>query len=190
MRPLHQPVLVDEVISWLLPHEGEPAIIVDGTVGGGGHALALLRRIGPNGRLIGVDRDPAMLDLAKSAIQQAKTASAATLVHAPNQNIGWVLKELGIEHVDGVLLDLGLSTDQLAWRDRGFSFANDGPLDMRFDPGEKGLTAADLLNRLPEAELARLFLEFGEERFSRQIARGSRRLASASPFTLPASWRS
>jgi 16S rRNA (cytosine1402-N4)-methyltransferase len=171
MRLLHQPVLVDEVVSWLLPCEAEPAIIVDGTVGSGGHAVALLRRIGPNGRLIGLDRDPAMLNLARLAIQQAETGSAATLVHAPSRDMRRVLNELGIARVHGVLLDLGLSTDQLAWRDRGFSFVNEGPLDMRLDRGEKRLTAAELVNRLPEAELARLFFEFGEERFSRLIAR-------------------
>jgi 16S rRNA (cytosine1402-N4)-methyltransferase len=93
------------------------------------------------------------------------------LVHSAYSEIRQVLDELGIERVDGVLLDLGLSSDQLAWRDRGFSFAADGPLDMRFDPEASGPSAADLVNRLPEAELAQLFFDLGEERFSRRISR-------------------
>ena len=94
-----------------------------------------------------------------------------TLVHAAYREMRRVLDELGIDRVQGVLLDLGLSSDQLAWEDRGFSFSTDGPLDMRFDPDEPGPTAADLVNQLPEADLAQLFFELGEERFSRRIAR-------------------
>ncbi len=175
MGSLHQPVLVDEVVDWLVPQEGANSIIVDGTVGGGGHTVALARRIGPSGRVIGLDRDPAMLALAREAVNAASQALGrvlpVTLVHAAYREIGHVLDELGIKQVQGILLDLGLSSDQLAWEDRGFSFMVDGPLDMRFDPSEPGPTAAELINRLPEAELAQVFFDFGEERFSRRISR-------------------
>ncbi len=175
MGSLHQPVLVDEVVDWLVPLEGAAAIIVDGTAGGGGHTVALARRIGPGGRVIGLDRDPAMLALAREAVNAAAQALGrslpVTLVHAAYGEIGHVLDELGIKEVQGILLDLGLSSDQLAWEDRGFSFMVDGPLDMRFDPSEPGPTAAELINRLPEAKLAQVFFDFGEERFSRRISR-------------------
>ncbi len=175
MGSLHQPVLVDEVVNWLVPREGAGSIIVDGTVGGGGHTVALARTIGLNGRVIGLDRDPAMLELAREAVNASSQALCrvlpVTLVHAAYCDIRHVLDELGIDRVGGILLDLGLSSDQLATADRGFSFALDGPLDMRFDPSEPGPTAAELINRLPEAELAGVFFNFGEERFSRRISR-------------------
>jgi 16S rRNA (cytosine1402-N4)-methyltransferase len=165
MQSIHQPVLLDEVVVWLAPANG--SIIVDGTVGGGAHAAALARRVGPGGRVIGLDRDPEMLALA----QRALGGLPATLVHASYAELRPVLETLAIDRVDGLLLDLGLSSDQLAWENRGFSFAADGPLDMRFDPGTGGPTAADLVNRRSADELAKLFFNFGEERFSRRIAR-------------------
>jgi 16S rRNA (cytosine1402-N4)-methyltransferase len=165
MRSLHQSVLVDEVVTWLAPREG--AIIVDATVGGGGHTAALSRLVGTSGRVIGLDRDPAMLVLAEEAVR----GLPATLIRAAYREMRRVLDELGIDRVQGVLLDLGLSSDQLAWEGRGFSFAVDGPLDMRFDPDRLGTTAADLVNRLSAQDLANLIYEFGEERFSRRIAR-------------------
>ena len=165
MGSLHRPVLVDEVVAWLAPREG--AIIVDGTVGGGGHAAALSRRVAPSGRVIGLDRDPAMLALAREALHRLPV----TLVHAASGEMRRILVELEIDRVDGVLLDLGLSSDQLAWEGRGFSFTAEGPLDMRFDPDSGKPTAADLVNRLSAEGLAKLFWEFGEERFSRRIAR-------------------
>ncbi len=171
MGPIHQPVLVEEVVAWLTPREAVNSIIVDGTVGGGGHAVALARRLGMGGRVIGLDRDSAMLALAKAAVRAAGSPLPVTLVHAAYREMRRVLDEHGIDRVQGVLLDLGLSSDQLAWNDRGFSFSVDGPLDMRFDRDEPGPSAADLVNHLQEAELARLFFELGEERFSRRIAR-------------------
>jgi 16S rRNA (cytosine1402-N4)-methyltransferase len=171
MGSLHQPVLVDEVVAWLTPREGLNSTIVDGTVGGGGHAVALACRLGAGGRVIGLDRDSAMLVLAGAAVRAAGSPLPVTLVHAAFRDMRRVLDEQGIDRVQGVLLDVGLSSDQLAWNDRGFSFSVDGPLDMRFDPDEPGPSAADLVNHLREAELARLFFELGEERFSRRIAR-------------------
>jgi 16S rRNA (cytosine1402-N4)-methyltransferase len=152
-------------VAWLVPREG--SIIVDGTSGGGGHTAALARRVGTTGRVIGLDRDPAMLILAREATR----ALPVTLIQAAFGAMRRVLDGLGIDRVEAVLLDLGLSSDQLAWKDRGFSFAADGPLDMRFDPGSGSTTAADLVNRLSAEELAKVFFEFGEERYSRRIAR-------------------
>jgi 16S rRNA (cytosine1402-N4)-methyltransferase len=162
--PLHRPVLLDEVVHWLAPAEG--MVIVDGTVGAGGHAAALAARVGSTGRVIGLDRDPEMLALAA----QATVGLPVTLVKAPYSDAGRVLDDLGIDKVHGILLDLGLSSDQLQWAARGFSFAADGPLDMRFDP-DSDVTAADLVNRLPAEELADIIFQFGEERYSRRIAR-------------------
>jgi 16S rRNA (cytosine1402-N4)-methyltransferase len=175
MASLHQPVLIDEVAQWLVPRTGAAATIVDGTIGGGGHAVALARKIGRAGRLIGLDRDPAMLALAREAVDAASQAVGyelpVTLVHASYRQMRQVLDHLGATGADGILLDLGLSSDQLAAADRGFSFTLDGPLDMRFDPGEPGPTAAELVNRLSEADLARVFSDFGEERFRGRISR-------------------
>ncbi len=171
MGSCHQPVLVDELIAWLAPQEGVSGVFVDGTAGGGGHAVALARRLGPEGRLIGLDRDPEMLALAESTVQSAGISVAATWVHAAYQTMRQVLDDLGIDRVQGVVLDLGLSSDQLAREDRGFSFSADGPLDMRFDQSEPGPTAADLVNRMREEDLAKLFFELGEERYSRRVAR-------------------
>jgi len=168
---VHRPVLLDEVIGWLMPQEG--AVLVDGTVGAGGHAAALARLIGPTGRIIGLDRDLAMLALA----EEATAGLPVTLVHAPYSAMREVLEGLCVSSVQGVLLDLGLSSDQLAWAHRGFSFASEGPLDMRFDPdmnpesNSTGPTAAELLSSLSADELAQVFFDYGEERFSRRIAR-------------------
>jgi 16S rRNA (cytosine1402-N4)-methyltransferase len=171
MGSLHRPVLVNEIVAWLTPQEGTSSIIVDGTAGGGGHTMALAGRLGAGGRLVGLDRDPAMLDLAEKAVNGAGSPLPVTLVHAAYREMRHVLDGLGIDRVQGVLLDLGLSSDQLAWEGRGFSFSTDGPLDMRFDPDEPGPSAADLVNQMREVDLAQLFFELGEERFSRRIAR-------------------
>jgi 16S rRNA (cytosine1402-N4)-methyltransferase len=171
MGSVHLPVLVDEIASWLSVLERGGAILVDGTAGGGGHLVAMAKRLGQGGRAIGLDRDPNMLAAALAAVRQAGLADRVTLVHAAYSEMRAVLDEMGIEAVDAIILDLGLSSDQLASPERGFSFASEGPLDMRFDPGEAVPTAADLVNRLREVELANLFYEFGEERFSRRIAR-------------------
>lgn len=161
---VHRPVLRDEVLSWLAPREG--SILVDGTVGAGGHAAVLASHVGTSGRVIGLDRDPEMLALA----ERTTRGLPVSLFHAPYSDLGEVLDELGIEAVDGILLDLGLSSDQLGWSRRGFSFSADGPLDMRFD-ATGGVTAADLIKSLREEDLAKLFFEYGEERYSRRIAR-------------------
>jgi 16S rRNA (cytosine1402-N4)-methyltransferase len=171
MGSVHQPVLVDEIASWLPVLERGGAVLLDGTAGGGGHLVAMAKRLGPGGRAIGLDRDPEMLARAELAVRDAGLSERVTLVHAAYSEMPAVLDQIGIEGVDAIILDLGLSSDQLAAQERGFSFASEGPLDMRYDPDESVPTAADLVNRLGEAELANLFYEFGEERFSRRIAR-------------------
>ena len=164
-KAVHKAVLLDEVLQWLNPREG--SILVDGTAGAGGHTRALAERVGTSGRVVGLDRDPNMLALAASATSDQANV---TLVLSPYSEVEEVLENLGLGQIDGLLLDLGLSSDQLAWHDRGFSFANDGPLDMRFDPDSDGPTAADLVNTLKEQELADLFFQYGEERHSRRVA--------------------
>lgn len=160
----HVPVLPDEVLEWLDPAEGN--VIVDGTAGAGGHSRAIAERLGPRGRLIGLDRDPRMLELAEGRL----TGLPVELVEANFAELRQVLDSLGLEQVDGVLLDLGVSSDQLADPERGFSFDAPGPLDLRFNPRE-GEPAWRLVNRLSAEQLADIFWQYGEERFSRRIAR-------------------
>ena len=152
------------MLHWLAPREG--AVLVDGTVGAGGHAAALAGRVGATGRVIGLDRDPEMLALAAEATR----GLPVTLVRASYRDLADVLDDLGVGSVQGILLDLGLSSDQLGWAQRGFSFARDGPLDMRYDP-DATTTAADLVNTLSADALADLLFEYGEERHSRRVAR-------------------
>ena len=162
---VHRGVLIAEVIDRLEPKPG--AIVLDGTAGAGGHASALARRVAPGGRVIALDRDPEMLELARNATEGLNVE----FVRASYDDARSVLAERGIDHVDAAILDLGLSSDQLAWARRGFSFQNDGPLDMRYDPDRQRESAADLVNRLDAESLADLFYHYGEERFSRRIAR-------------------
>jgi 16S rRNA (cytosine1402-N4)-methyltransferase len=159
----HVPVLPAEVLHWLDPQPGQT--IVDCTVGGGGHARLIAERLGPTGRLIGLDQDPAMLELARPRL----AGLPVTLVHAAFDQLADVLRDAGAT-ADGFLADLGVSSDQLDDPNRGLSFQHDAPLDMRMDP-TRGETAADLVRRLPERDLADLIYQFGEERFSRRIAR-------------------
>jgi 16S rRNA (cytosine1402-N4)-methyltransferase len=157
---------VDEVAFLLRPRDG--GWVIDGTVGMGGHAEALLERSGPEVRLLGIDADPEALQLAGARL--ARFGDRARLVHASFANLGDVAAAHGLAEARAVLVDLGISSWQLEASGRGFSFSRDEPLDMRLDP-TAGETAAALLNRLPEVELARLLHEYGEERFARRIAR-------------------
>lgn len=162
----HVAVLPAEVLAALAPQPGQ--VLVDATVGAGGHARLLADQLGPQGRLIGLDRDPAMLELARARLEGA--AANVTLVHAGFDRLREVLDEHGISSVDGVLADLGICSDQLDAPERGFSFQQAGPLDMRLDPTSSE-PASTLLKRLSERELADVFWKYGEERFSRRIAR-------------------
>jgi 16S rRNA (cytosine1402-N4)-methyltransferase len=164
--PAHAPVLVDEVLMYLAPRPG--ALIVDATVGEGGHADTLLRRITPAGRLIGLDRDASVLLRAEERLRAF--GQNVTLHQANFDSLDQVLDSLGVGMVDGVLFDLGISSWQLLEPARGFSFDRAGPLDMRMDQHQP-TTAADLVNTLPERDLAALIYRYGEERASRKIAR-------------------
>ncbi len=162
--PHHVSVLPAEVLQLLAPGPGQ--VFVDATVGAGGHARLIAERLVPGGRLIGLDQDPAMLDLARPRLE----GLPVTLVHANFDQLRQVLDELNVPVVDGVLADLGFSSDQLEDAARGLSFVQPGPLDMRLDPSQAE-TAADLIRRLKERDLAGLIYQLGEERFSRRIAR-------------------
>ena len=161
---VHVPVLLDHVVHWLQPQPG--AVLVDGTLGGGGHARAWPPRVGRDGLVIGIDRDPAAIETAVERLG----GLPVKLVQANFCDLPEVLEQLEIEKVDGVLLDLGLSSDQLADRSRGFSFSSDGPLDLRFDP-MSGEPARRLINRLSVEHLTQLISRYGEERYSPRIAR-------------------
>lgn len=162
----HIPVLYQEVLSALQPRAG--SLIIDGTVGAGGHALGILERSAPDGALLGLDRDPVTLPLAQQRL--ARFGERVHLRHGSFRELAAQAQAAGWTAVDGVLLDLGLSSLQLDDPQRGFAFRHDGPLDMRFDP-TSGASAADLVNRLPEGELADLIYRHGEERQSRRFAR-------------------
>ncbi|MEO8495822.1 MAG: 16S rRNA (cytosine(1402)-N(4))-methyltransferase RsmH [Planctomycetota bacterium] len=162
-KTVHVPVLANEVMEWLDPQPGK--IIVDGTLGGGGHSRLLAERLGGQGQIIGIDRDPQAVERTATLLE----GLPVTCLHGSYGDLPEILNELGIAQVDGILLDLGLSSDQLADRERGFSFATDGPLDLRFDPTQ-GEPAWRLLDRLSAEHLANIIFEFGEERYSRRIA--------------------
>jgi len=160
----HIPVLLSEIIEWLAPRPGQ--IFVDGTLGAGGHTRALAERVAPDGSVIALDRDPAALATA----EQDLAGLPIKLAQANFSELPEVLSQIGVSQVDGIVLDLGLSSDQLADPSRGFSFQAAGPLDLRFDP-TSGEPAARLVNRLGERHLADLIYQYGEERYSRRIAR-------------------
>ena len=166
----HQPVMVREVLEYLAVAPG--ATLVDATVGSGGHAEALLAALGPeSGWLIGVDQDPAACRAASDRLgpEAARRGVRLDIVRANFGELEEVLDDLGLAAVDGVLFDLGVSSPQLDQADRGFSYREDAPLDMRMDPAQS-TTAYHLVNGLDEAELATLIARFGEERWARRIA--------------------
>lgn len=162
----HVPVLLSAVLEGLRPRSGMS--FIDATLGAGGHAAALLEASAPDGRLLGFDRDAAALEVARRRL--ARFGDRVRVVHASYAQIGRLAPAHGFEAVDGILFDLGLSSLQLDDPARGFSFRFDAPLDMRFDP-RHGITAAELVNELPEERLAALLREYGEERHARRIAR-------------------
>jgi len=164
----HVPVLLDRVLELFAPALADrPAVLVDATVGLGGHSDALLSAH-PRLQLIALDRDPDAL--AESRQRLARHGDRVRLVHAVYDRLPGVLAELGLSTVDGVLFDLGVSSMQLDVTDRGFAYARDAPLDMRMDP-TTGPTAAEVLNTYPAAELTRILRDYGEERFASRIAK-------------------
>lgn len=164
---MHRPVMVAEVIELLAVREG--GSYVDCTVGEGGHARAILEKAGPCGRLLGLDRDGEALQAA--ARHLAPWGERVRLRNEPFSRLQQVLAEEGWGPVDGVLFDLGVSSRHLDDPGRGFSYQQEGPLDMRMDRRQE-VTAADLVNRLPEEELAQIIYRYGEERWARRIAHG------------------
>ena len=163
MPAIHLPVLLIEVIEWLAPEVG--GVFVDATAGGGGHSKAIAERVGAAGTVVAIDRDPMMLELARERLE----GMPATLVHSSYDRIAEVLGGLGIDRVDGILADLGFASDQMERADRGFSFRDDGPLDMRFEPG-RGTSAAEIVNQFDPRALADVFRELGGEPRARRIA--------------------
>src|SRR5678816_3292985 len=162
----HLPVLLDEVLTWLDPKPG--GRYCDATLGAGGHTFAMLERSGPDGRAIGLDRDPAAITTAGARLEPF--GDRVTLVHARFSEARAVLERLNMIPVDGFLVDLGVSSPQLDRPERGFSFRTDGPLDMRMDP-TTGESAADLLRRVDEEELTLIIRNLGEERPAARVAR-------------------
>ena len=162
----HQPVLYQEVLDALAPMSG--GVYLDGTIGAGGHAEGLLKASAPQGRLLGLDLDPEALTIARQRLSNFQERAVIRL--SSYQKAPEILREIGWQAVNGILLDLGISSMQIDRPERGFSFREDGPLDMRFNQKD-GLTAADLVNRLSEEELADIIWKFGEDRYSRRIAR-------------------
>ncbi len=163
----HVPVLLDEVLEYL--NIKENGIYVDGTLGGAGHSVAILKKLN-KGILIGVDRDKEALEASDKKLKQNKNVyTKYILVHNKYENIKEILNELNIDKVDGVLLDLGVSSYQLDMQKRGFSYKEDGPLDMRMDQTQSK-TAEEIINLYSEEDLANIIFKYGEERYSRRIA--------------------
>lgn len=161
----HLPVLLEEALTALAVRPG--GNYIDCTLGVGGHAQVILERCTPGGRLLGIEKDPQAIAIARERL--APYGDAALLVHDGYERLGEIVSQHSFHPVQGILFDLGLSSLQLEEESRGFSFQKEGPLDMRFDPQE-GITAADILNTLPEHDLAYLLRLYGEEAESRRIA--------------------
>jgi len=176
MAPVHEPVLVAETVSLLDP--ARAGLFVDCTVGLGGHSRALLEA--GAGQILGLDRDPDALRLAADALQSF--GDRIELVHADYRDLDQVLDARGIARISGALADLGVSSMQLGADGRGFSFQRDEPLDMRMDR-TTGATAAEMLSDVEEEDLANLIFQFGEERYSRRVARAIVRAREAAPVT-------
>ncbi len=181
--PRHVPVLLDRVVALLTPAlDHSDAVLVDATLGLGGHSEAVLARC-ELARVVGIDRDPRALELSRERL--APYGDRFTAVHAVYDEIPDVLADLGLSEVDGVLFDLGVSSMQLDLPERGFAYAVDAPLDMRMDTTDTGHgpTAADVLNTYDAAELTRILREYGEERLAKRIAAAIVRERAREPFT-------
>jgi len=175
MDPDHIPVLLKEVVSAINPRDG--GIYVDGTFGAGGYSQALLEK--SRCRVLGIDRDPEALDRGKPLVKQYK--ERLLLRRGRFSEMIEVLTDLGISQVDGIAFDLGVSSMQIDDRSRGFSFLRDGPLDMRME--KSGLSAADVINTMPEQELAEIIYKYGDERHSRRVAKAIVRSRKDRPFS-------
>ncbi len=183
MQYKHIPVMMKEAVYFLNCMPGK--IFVDCTLGGAGHALAVLRKIMPDGLLIGIDQDEDAILNAKGLLKQYE--SNIRLFHENFVNLPAILSSLNIEAVDGILLDLGLSLYQLELSGRGFSFKKDEPLDMRMNVKSE-VTAEDLVNKMDEEGLKKLFRQYGEERWAKQIARNIVKQRKQKKFVHVYSW--
>lgn len=163
---MHEPVLVKEVVDLLAIRSD--GIYIDGTVGSGGHAAAIIEKLGPRGKLLCIDRDGEAVERARQAL--GRSDRLLGVVHGNYADMVEIAERHGIDRADGVILDLGVSSEQLESSERGFSFAKDGPLDMRMDRSEE-VTAERIVNELPEGELCSILRNLGEERYARRIAR-------------------
>jgi 16S rRNA (cytosine1402-N4)-methyltransferase len=161
----HTPVLLAEVTHYLSPHPG--SIVVDATLGGGGHAARIAAAIAPDGLLIGIDQDDAALAAAATTL---RLGQQTRLLKGNFGELDRLLSEAKVPYVDGFLFDLGVSSPQLDFAERGFSYQTDAPLDMRMDPSAGGITAADVVDSYQEADLARVIRDYGEERWASRIA--------------------
>lgn len=166
----HASIMLRETLEALEPRAG--GVYADVTLGGGGHAAAILEHSAPDGRLIGIDRDPDALDAARGRLSEFE--DRVTFVHGAFAQVASLVAEVGSPRLDGLIADLGVSSPQLDRAERGFSFRREGPLDMRMDP-TRGLTARELIEDLSERELADVIYQLGEERKSRPIARSIKR---------------
>jgi len=164
--PIHKPVLLNKTIEALQAQPGKR--YVDCTLGSGGHASAILEKILPDGQLLGIDADPEAIKMAKPRL--ADYINSTIMINDNFANLEIICRENNFLPVHGILFDLGLSSMQLEISERGFSFQHDGPLDMRFSPTQ-GLTASDIVNNLPEDKLSQIINNYGEERYSKRIAR-------------------
>lgn len=173
----HQPVLLKETLEYLAPAPGQT--FVDATLGGAGHAIEIAKRIGKDGTLIGIDRDPAFLEQAKGKLKIRECRTS--IVRGNFEDLRGILKKLNVDRIDGLLLDLGLSSMQLGTGDRGFSFLREAPLDMRMDM-ETGQPASHYLNQLSEKSLTSILQRYGEERYARGIARAIVRARQRKPL--------
>ncbi|GLY49390.1 16S rRNA (cytosine(1402)-N(4))-methyltransferase RsmH [Lentzea sp. NBRC 102530] len=179
-QPRHVPVLLDRVLELFAPAlHGKPAIVVDTTLGMGGHSDALLSAH-PELTLIGLDRDPQAIEMAGKRL--ARHGDRVKLVNVTYDHIDEAVEDLGYSRVDGVLMDLGVSSLQLDEEERGFAYSKDAPLDMRMSKGT-GMTAADVLNTYSHGDLARILSTYGEERFAGKIASAVLRERDKEPFT-------
>ncbi len=173
----HEPVLLPKVLSLVKFEKGQT--VLDGTLGAGGYTKAILERIGAEGKLIVLDRDIKAIEFSKGKLKEHKNIA---FCHVNYANFEKALDSEEIRTCDRMVLDLGLSRDQIEERDRGFSFTSDGPLDMRMDTSEDGIRAGDVVNTFREADLADLIWKWGEERYSRRIAKAICRARAAAPI--------
>ena len=175
MKFSHVPVLLHQTIDGL--NIDPDGVYVDCTAGGGGHSSAIAEKLSDKGRLISLDRDP---DAVKAATERLSEFGNAMVIHRNYSELDKVLDELGIDAVDGILMDLGVSSHQLDEESRGFSYHSDAPLDMRMS--QTGMSAADIVNTFDEQQLAKIIFEYGEEKFSRRIASNIIRARETAPI--------